>query len=134
MRLGEKSIHKVKVHHLNLIIINSIEYSRCARRKSVWPNFSNFNTDCHSGSSSKLSQFAKNVYKQYQLAGVRSGELSWLEFSDSTEPAECWRQYWACHSHFKTETSVNGWILEKTVKNGLTLDRLHIVSIQDNWL
>ena len=53
----------LSVYHLNQIIINSIEYSRCAERKSVWPNFSNFNTDCHSGSSSKLSQ-SDNVYKQ----------------------------------------------------------------------
>ena len=132
MWLGQKSIHLVKIYHLNLFIINSIEYSRCAKRESVWPIFSNLNTDCHSGSCfSEMRMFTNN---SSQLVWLGSGGRSELTCHLSTEPAECCRQYWPCHSHVKKETSVNGWILEKTVKNGLTLDQWHIVSIQDNWL
>ena len=128
-RLGQKSIHYIKIYHLNQIIINSIEYSRCAERKSVWPNFSNFNTDGHSGSSTQLSQ-PENVYKQYQLLSMSHSSEKLRKIKKKFEFSQ-----FKCRL-FKPSFSVslfhqiivNGWIFYKMVKILKSLDRRHIVS------
>ena len=86
-------------------MINSIEYSRCAERKSVWPNFSNFNTDGHSGSFTQLSQ-PENVCKQYQLVSVSHSSEKLRKIKKSLNflslSAGCSSQASQCHSFIKS--------------------------------